>query len=83
MRRTPKPLHYLRSIMATYKQIQEYIKTKHQVTIKTCWIAHAKEQLGLPLKASQRSSEGKPRVYPCPEDKLPLIKEAFEYFNDL
>ena len=83
MRRTPKPLHYLRSIMATYKQIQEYIKTKHQVTIKTCWIAHAKEQLGLSLKASQRSSEGKPRVYPCPPDRLPLIKEAFEYFHRL
>ena len=51
--------------MATYQQIQEYIKTKHEVTIKTCWIAHAKEQLGLPLKPSKRSSEGKPRDYSC------------------
>lgn len=69
--------------MTTYKQIQDYIKTKYQVTVKTCWIAHAKEQLGLPLKPSKRSYEGKPRVYQCPEDKFPLIKEAFEYFHDL
>ncbi|MBD2279403.1 MAG: hypothetical protein HEQ13_24960 [Dolichospermum sp. DEX189] len=67
--------------MTTYKQLQDYIKTKYQVTVKTCWIAHAKEQLGLPLKASQRSSEGKPRVYPCPLDRLPLIREAFEHFH--
>ncbi|MBD2442969.1 hypothetical protein H6G25_07105 [Dolichospermum sp. FACHB-1091] len=67
--------------MTTYKQLQHYIKTKHQVTVKTCWIAHAKEQLGLAIKASQRSSQGKPRVYPCPPDRLPLIREAFEHFH--
>lgn len=69
--------------MTTYKQIQDYIKNKYQVTVKTCWIAHVKEELGLPLKPSKRSSEGKPRVYQCPEDKLSLIREAFEYFHDL
>ncbi|MDB9361847.1 hypothetical protein PN509_16275 [Nodularia spumigena CS-588/02] len=69
--------------MSTYKQIQEYIKTKHQMVVKSCWIAHAKEQLGLPLNPSPRSSEGKPRVYPCPDHVLPIIQEAFEHFGDL
>lgn len=69
--------------MATYKQIQEYIKTKHQILVKTCWIAHAKEQLGLPLKLSHRRSQGQSRVYPCPDHILPVIREAFEYFDDL
>lgn len=29
--------------MATYKQIQEYIKQKHGYIPKSCWIAHMKE----------------------------------------
>jgi len=29
--------------MATYNQIQEWIKEKYGFTVKTCWIAHAKE----------------------------------------
>lgn len=77
------PLHKFGLIMTTYKQIQEYIKNKHQITVKTCWIAHAKEQLGLPVNRSHRRAEGQHRIYPCPKHILPLIREAFEYFNDL
>ena len=60
----------------TYKEIQDFIKNKHNKTVKTCWIAHAKEIYGLPLKPSPRRN--KPRVYPCPDWALPLIKEAFD-----
>ena len=69
--------------MTTYQQLQDYIKTKHQVTVKSCWIAHAKEQLGLPLNPSPRSSEGRARVYPCPDNVLPIIQAAFQHFGDL
>ena len=65
--------------MATYTQIQDYIKQKYNNTPKTCWIAHAKELSGLPVKRSHRR-KGE-RVYPCPEDKLPDIQDAFRYFG--
>lgn len=29
--------------MATYKEVQTYIREKHGCTVKTCRIAHAKE----------------------------------------
>lgn len=32
--------------MATYKEIQQYVKLKYGFTPKTCWIAHMKEMYG-------------------------------------
>ena len=36
--------------MATYEEIQDYIKQKYGFTPKTCWIAHVKEICGLPVR---------------------------------
>jgi len=67
--------------MATYKQISKYVKEKHDCVVKSCWIAHMKELHGLkPRKAPNRISKNN-RKNPCPENKKPLIKEAFQYFN--
>ncbi|MBL3518946.1 hypothetical protein H0A43_00470 [Arcobacter lanthieri] len=33
--------------LPTYKMVQEDIKSKYNITIKTCWIAHVKEMYGL------------------------------------
>ncbi len=63
--------------MATYKEISNWIKQKYSFTPKNCWIAHCKELYGLPHKASPRRYSEQ-RVYPCPEDKREIIKEAFE-----
>ena len=65
--------------MTTYKDIQNYIKKKYGTGVKDCWIAHAKEQCGLDPKRSPRRM-GK-RLFPCPDDKLPQIKDAFRHFN--
>ena len=65
--------------MATYKEIQAYVKKEFGYTPKTCWIAHAKELSGLPVKRSHRRSGE--RVYPCPEEKLRDIQEAFRHFG--
>ena len=65
--------------MATYTEIQNYVKKKHGKVVKTCWIAHAKEICGLEPKKSHRRF-GK-RVYPCPDNKLLWIKDAFKNFN--
>jgi hypothetical protein len=67
--------------VATYKQIQNYIKNKHSFLIKTCWIAHVKEICGLnPSIAHNRKSKSE-REHPCPPNKIKYIKEALKYFE--
>ena len=39
-------------ITATYKEIQTWIKSNYGFTVKTCWIAHAKEIYNIPVKQS-------------------------------
>ena len=67
--------------MATYKQIQIYIKDKYEVTVKDCWIAHIKEQNNLPLRVSHRRLSPNIRVHPCPEKHKNKIEDAFKYFG--
>ena len=38
--------------MATYKEIQGYVKETYGFLPKTCWIAHMKELCGIPVKLS-------------------------------
>lgn len=67
--------------MATYKQIQEYVKEKYGFSPKTCWIAHMKEVCGVPVKNAPNRRSPNSRVFPCPADKEPAIREAFEHFK--
>lgn len=67
--------------MASYKEIQNYIKDKYGITPQTCWIAHMKEKLGLPKRnASNRISEDT-RVKPCPHEYEKYIEDAFKHFG--
>lgn len=67
--------------MATYKDIQTYVKEQKGFSIKTCWIAEMKNQLGMPMgKASNRYDEDT-RTNPCPEGKKASILDAFEHFG--
>lgn len=66
--------------MATYKQVQDYVKRKYGFTVKPCWVAHCKELNGLhPRPAPNRYNET--RKVPCPPGKRALIKEAFLHFG--
>jgi len=68
--------------MATYKEIQSYIKEKHGWTAKTCWIAHCKEQANLPVRrAPNRQTDT--RMVPCPIAKQEAIFTAFRHFDML
>jgi hypothetical protein len=68
-------------MMATYKQIQGYIKEICGYTPKTCWIAHAKELYGLnPNIAPNRHAEGI-RMHPCPPEKQNYLRNAFIHFG--
>lgn len=67
--------------MATYKQIQNHIKEKHNHSVKTCWIADIKEQCGLnPRKAHNRYDENV-RLHPCPDKHKGEILGALIHFK--
>lgn len=66
--------------MATYKQIQQFVKINSGFVPKTCWIAHMKELCGLPVEtAANRIDED--RQVPCPLDKQDAIRSAFQHFG--
>lgn len=68
--------------MATYQEIQAWVKKEYGLTIRTCWIAHCQELKGLePRRASNRKGDGDYRENPCPENKREPIFAAFREFG--
>ena len=67
--------------MATYKQIQDYVKNKNGFVPKSCWIAHVKEMNGLHPRVSSRRYDVNVRQVPCPPDKIKPIEEAMRHFG--
>lgn len=67
--------------MATYKEIQRYIRQKYGFTVKTCWIAHVKEMCNLEPRVASNRFSLKVRQYPCPQEKVDAIKNAFISFG--
>ena len=67
--------------MATYKEIQEYVKKNYGYEPKTCWIAHAKEIYGLSPKTAYNRHDSNERKYPCPVGKQNDIRSAFQHFG--
>jgi hypothetical protein len=67
--------------MATYKELQKYVKEKYNCIIETCWIAHMKELQGLNPKIAPNRKSKNYRVNPCPEHIKPLIINAFKYYK--
>lgn len=68
--------------MATYKQIQEYVREQYHFTPKTCWIAHVKELSGLKVPPAP-NRQGATRVNPCPPAKRESIRKALKHFGML
>lgn len=69
--------------MASYSQIQQYIKSKYGYSVKTCWIAHMKEVCGIPVRMAHNRYDSDRRTHPCPSDKQAAIRDAFQHFNML
>lgn len=66
---------YYGVIMASYKEIQEYVRAKYGFVPKTCWIADIKNQHGIPMrKAPNRQAEQ--RVHPCPAEKKAALTQS-------
>ena len=68
-------------IMATYKEIQEYIRNEKGYVAQTCWIAHTKSLCGIQTRTAPNRIDSDARVKPCPADKVEDIKEAFRHFG--
>lgn len=69
--------------MATYKEIQSYVKDKYNTSIKTCWIADMKEYHGLNKRVAPNRISMDSKTYPCPEDKKEMITDAFKHYGML
>lgn len=67
--------------MATYKEIQGYVKETYGFLLKTCWIAHTKELCGIPVKNAPNRISPSHRKKTCPPEKMPYDKEAFRHFG--
>ena len=68
--------------MATYKEIQDWVRQQYDGVPKTCWIAHCKELAGLPRQDAW-NRQGSTRKVPCPLEKLEPIFAAFQHFKML
>jgi hypothetical protein len=66
--------------MATYQDIQKWVRQSHGFVPQTCWIAHCKVLNGLPTRRAPNRQSTK-RVEPCPADKRAAIEEAFRHFG--
>jgi hypothetical protein len=66
--------------MATYKQIQAWVKHNYSFVPATCWIADVKSQSGLPMRKAP-NRKGAERVKPCPPEKMEAIQKALRYFG--
>ena len=62
--------------MATYKQIQEDVRQRHGRAVKTCWIAHVKEQNGLGMRTAPNRHSPDARVHPCPVEVKVVIEDS-------
>lgn len=67
--------------MATYKEIQKFVKEKHGVSIKTCWIADMKEKNNIIGNQAPNRIDSECRTNPCPKEHEEKINNAFKHFN--
>ena len=66
--------------MATYRDIQAYVKQKYGFVPQTCWIAHVKQLSSLVVPRSP-NRQGVKRVKPCPPNKKEPVREALKHFG--
>ncbi len=68
-------------MVASYREIQEYVRGKNGFVPKSCWIAHVLSDCGLTKSVAPNRRDGSPRQYPCPDKKRPAIMDALAHFG--
>lgn len=61
----------------TYREINNEVRRVEGFVVKTCWIADAKEQLGMPMRRAP-NRQGEIRLNPCPPNKRAAIVAAMK-----
>jgi len=67
--------------MATYREIQDYVRQHSHFTAETCWIAHVMADNGLTTRRATNRIDPSSRVKPCPPNKRPAILAALRHFG--
>jgi hypothetical protein len=67
--------------MATYREIQAWVKKQSDFVPKTCWIAHVMSDQNLTTRKAPNRISGTMRQHPCPDDKRPAILAALKHFK--
>ena len=62
--------------MATYAEIKRVAEEIGEFNVEICWIAHVKEQMGLPVRRAWNRQDASHRVKPCPPEKKAAIVAA-------
>lgn len=66
----------------TYKNIQQLYKDQFNKTIKTCWIADVKRELGLTTRILKNRISNKTVKYPCPDGEIKIwLREILTQYN--
>ena len=79
----PKDAEYLKSAKgsASYREIKEWIKEQHDVSVSNLYIAQVKDKLGFEKRENYNKGADGYRVPNCPAEKEKLILEAFKHFR--
>ena len=79
----PEDAEYLKSAKgsASYREIKEWIKEQHDVSVSNLYIAQVKDKLGFEKRENYNKGADGHRVPNCPAEKEKLILEAFEHFR--
>jgi hypothetical protein len=67
--------------MATYVEIQQYVRAQNGYVAQTCWIAHVLEQHGLTRRQGHNRINPMKRKHLCPDAKRPDIEAALRHFK--
>lgn len=79
----PKDAEYLKSAKgsASYREIKEWIKEQHDVSVSNLYIAQVKDKSGFEKRENYNKGADGHRVPNCPAEKEKLILEAFKHFR--
>lgn len=67
---------------ATYQEIKDYIKEKHNVKVSSLYIAQVKQKYGIIERENYNTSKSENAKQPqCPPEKEMLIEEALRHFK--
>ena len=67
--------------MATYKEIQRYVRLIYDVHVETCHISHVLSDHGMTTRVAPNRIDPVFRVKPCPDGKRKAIEHALRHFG--